>query len=315
MGTPPQPAGSLFVSVPGDNAAVISAVAAALSCGSALGALPSANDDWCILVVSVPSDSATNCLLQAHVASGNGSVLIAPACLASAGKAVPPLSVSAALAPAAPGALAAAVTYSSASTVYGATACISGGAFRVNAPGSCNAVRYDTGESGMAQDGAPPPPPPLPFDVGSEVDVVLSTGADGTVSVFESHGLGWCPSTEARNKQALPKLCDQRPANPPSGGKYLNWAFAGRLADFTGMLLAGVGSSPCSETVLHGCFGMGAFPAAALVPVPVAGSPPLLAVLHAGISGEDPDPDTAGAPLPYAGLLLDGWPLRLPPVP
>jgi len=100
-----------------------------------------------------------------------------------------------------------------------------------------------------------------------------------------------------------------------SGAPYMNWQWS-RLPDFTAMLLARTGASPCSDTVMHGCFGMGTLPAVSLVPsmspsADTAGAlpNPLMAVLHSGTSPNEKDPDNAGLPLPYDGLVLDGWPL------
>jgi hypothetical protein len=304
-GTAPYPAGLVTLEVPGDSNATIRAVAAAPSC------VDDDANDVCVLVVSTPSPAAASpCLLQAHVERIADGAVIAPlTCLAAA--AVRGLQdVSAAIAPSgsAPALkILAAITYSANGTVFGATACVTATSFTVNNLAACITGGDKPVSAIVSPDAALPSP--LPFHVGAQVDVALSVGVDGNVSLFEAHGLGWCPSTEARNKQPWPKLCDQRPANPASGGKYLNWQFASRIADFAEMLVAGQGASPCSVSVLHGCFSMGEYPTATLVASLHAGVPPLLAILHAGITANDTDPDDAGKPVPFSGLVLDGWPV------
>lgn len=303
-GATPRLTGRSIVGPPADPMATVLALAATTACSGAVRPSSDAvTATACVAVLSAPAQPSA-CLLELHIAAlVDADVLAPPVCIASSSTGVTTLSAPPALAVVGgPSALSVAITYSAGGKVYGATACISGGAILVNVPEACGGGR---GESSVTS-AAAPPPDPLPFHVGVQVDVALSLGSDGGILIFESHDHGWCPSTEARNKQPAPKLCDHKPPPQASSAVYLNWQWA-RLPDFTAMLLSGVGSSPCSESVLHGCFGMGTLPAAALIPSTDAS--PTLAVMHVGTTPADEDPDSAGLPLPYAGLVIDGWDL------
>lgn len=295
LGAAPILVGSVSVGVPSDPTATILALAGSTSgCGGAAPGVAA-----CLAVLSsLPQPSASGCLLQLHIAAADdGRALVPPTCVAAASAGVTALAAPPAVATIGDAtSLSVVLTFSSAGVIYGATACVVGGAIVVNPNGPCASA------ADAAADAAAPPPP-LPFHVGEHVAVALALDSGGDVLVFEAHDRGYCPSTETRNKQPFPKLCDQRPH--ASGGAYLNWQWA-RLPAFTAMLLSGRGASPCSDAVLHGCFGMGSMPAVALAP---ASGLPTLAVLHTGTSASEKDPDGAGPPLPFAGLVLDGWPL------
>ena len=306
-GATPQLTGRISVGPPSDPTATVLALAATTACSGAAhhssAAVTASTTAACVAVLSAPAQPSA-CLLELHIAAlVDAGVLAQPVCIASSSTGVTALSAPPALAVVGgPNALSAAITYSAGGKVYGATACISGGVILVNVPEACDGI---IGESSVSS-AAAPPPEPLPFHVGVQVDVALSLGSDGGILIFESHDHGWCPSTEARNKQPVPKLCDHKPPSQASSAVYLNWQWS-RLPEFTAMLLSGVGSSPCSESVLHGCFGMGTQPAVALIPS--KGASPTLAVLHVGTTLAEKDPDSAGLPLPYAGLVVDGWAL------
>eukprot|EP01116_Phalansterium_solitarium_P003445 TRINITY_DN14272_c0_g1_i1.p1 TRINITY_DN14272_c0_g1~~TRINITY_DN14272_c0_g1_i1.p1 ORF type:complete len:879 (+),score=273.81 TRINITY_DN14272_c0_g1_i1:226-2637(+) len=151
------------------------------------------------------------------------------------------------------------------------------------------------------------PPVAAVVDVGARPSVSVVADASGALSVFEAHGAGYCFNSDWHNKRAIPLMCDTQPLSCQYAlvynyGSLLSWQ--AHIFQRQGII------SPCSNGILHGVYNQGDEPSAVAFAFEQHVT---VAALHTGFAKDTVDEAGCGFPLPFEGVVLDGFPL--PPLP